>query len=408
MSTAAEIRKQFPIFDQTLPKGHRVTFLDTAASSQKPQRVIDKERSVQETHYANAYRGVYRFGAEIDYELEASREAVRNLINARSTEEIAFTSGTTMSINVIANGLRNHLQPNDEILINLLEHHANFVPWQQLAKQTGAKLNFIPLTDDCRLDLERLSDVLSKKTKILAVTGMSNVTGTINPIATLAQRAHAVGALIVVDGAQSVPHDVVDVQTDDIDLLAFSGHKLYGPTGVGVLYGKRELLEEMDPLLFGGHMINTVSLAESTWASIPAKFEAGTLPIVQAIALGEAVNFVQEIGFSNLHDYEHELMLYAHQQLTEIPGMKIIGPEPVHKGAIVSFTLDGAHPEDLAQLLDRKGVFVRHGHHCTMPLHNWLGIAASVRASFGIYNNREDVDTLVAALNFAREKLRIV
>lgn len=409
MSNFAAIRDQFPIFAQTLPKGHPVTFLDSAASAQKPQSVIDAESEVYEKYYANAYRGVYRFGARIDDELEAAREAVRALIGADSTDEIIFTSGSTMSLNAIAFGWgRRHLQAGDEILLNLMEHHANIVPWQQVARQTGAKLRYLPLTDDGELDLARLDEFLTDRTRIVSVTGMSNMLGTINPIDQLADRAHEKGAILVVDGAQSVPHGETNVAKQKIDFLAFSGHKLYGPSGIGVLYGRRDLLENMDPFVFGGHMIETVELEESTWAHLPAKFEAGTLPIAQAIALKPAIDFVNEIGFAAMHQHEQDLLAYAQQQLNEqIPGMKIYGPAVEKKGAIVSFTVEDAHPEDLAQLLDRRGVFVRHGHHCTMPLHKWLNVSATVRASFGVYNNRDDVDALVSGLKFAREKLHL-
>ena len=313
-----------------------------------------------------------------------------------------------MSLNMVASGWgRRHVKPGDEILINEMEHHANFVPWQQLAAATGATLRFIPLTDDGRLDMSRLSEVLTEKTKLLAVTGMSNVLGTINPIGELAARAHDVGAFIVIDGAQSVPHGTTDVATPGIDFLAFSSHKLYGPSGVGVLYGRKELLDETDPLLFGGHMIDRVYKDHSTWAGPPAKFEAGTIQIAQAIALGSAIDYVNAIGFDAIHAHEQQLMQHAHKRLSEIPGMRIYGPGPEHRGAIISFTIDGTHPEDLAQLLDRRGVFVRHGHHCTMPLHDLLGVSATVRTSFGVYNSQADVDALLDAIQFAREKLRV-
>lgn len=404
-----EVRAQFPVFQQTLPKDYPVTFLDTGASAQKPRRTIEKEREVQETHYANAYRGVYRFGAQIDEELEATREAVRAFINAESSDQIAFTSGTTMSLNVIAFGWGlKHLHEGDEILISIMEHHANFVPWQQVAKRTGAKLRFIPITDDGQLDLSQLDNLLTERTKVVALTGMSNVLGTIVPVRDLAQKAHDEGAIFVLDGAQSVPHLLTDVQADDIDFMAVSGHKLYGPTGIGVLYGKRERLEECDPFVFGGHMIAEVDLLESTWAHLPAKFEAGTIPIVQAIALGESISFLSELGMENCLKHEESLTKYTYDRLNEIPGMNILGPGPEDRGAILAFTLDGAHPEDLAQLLNRKGVFVRHGHHCTMPLHNHLGIPASVRASLGIYNTTEDIDRLIDAIEFARGRLRLV
>lgn len=404
----AAIRAQFPVFAKKLPNGQAVTYLDSGASAQKPQVVIDAEKNVQETHFANAYRGVYQFGAQIDEELESSREAVRQLINATDRSEICFTSGTTMSLNVIASGWgKKYLKPGDEILLTLMEHHANLVPWQQVAKETGATLKYLPLTADGQLDLAECESYFTDKTKVLAVTGMSNVLGTINPIAELSQLIHQVGGILVVDAAQTAPHQVVDVQADQVDFLAFSGHKLYGPTGVGVLYGRRELLEQTDPLLFGGHMISRVYQDHSTWADPPMKFEAGTIPIVQAIALKSAVDFVQGIGFETIHQHESELTQYTHQQLEKIPGMQIYGPAPDEKGAIVSFTIEGAHPEDLAQLLDRKGVFVRHGHHCTMPLHDYLNVAATVRVSFGIYNTKEDVDRLIDAIEFARGRLRL-
>ncbi|QDT34872.1 putative cysteine desulfurase [Thalassoglobus polymorphus] len=404
----AAIRDQFPVFRETLPNGSPVTFLDSGASAQKPQCVIDAEREVLETHYANAYRGVYQFGAQIDEELEASREAVRRLINADDSSEIIFTSGTTMSLNMIAFGWGGrHLKAGDEILLNHMEHHANIVPWQQVAERTGAVVRYLPLTADGRLDLQRLDEFITPKTKILSVTGMSNVLGTINPIPELSKRIHDVGGVFVVDAAQSVPHQVVDVIADQIDFLAFSGHKLYGPTGIGIMYGRSDLLEQTDPLLFGGHMIDRVYEDHSSWAEAPAKFEAGTLPIVQAIALKTAVEYVEGIGFEAMHGHEVSLTQSAHQRLMEFPGVTIYGPSIEHKGAILSFTMEGAHPEDLAQLLDRKGVFVRHGHHCTMPLHDLLGVSSTVRVSFGLYNNQDDIDRLVDALQFARHRLRL-
>lgn len=402
------VRSAFPILQKPLPKGLPVVYLDSASSAQKPQCVIDKEREVYENFYANAYRGVYRFGAIVDEALEAAREKAQRFIHAKHSEEIVFTSGSTMSLNLVASGWgRRNLSPGDEIVINEMEHHANFVPWQQLAKQTGATCRFLPLTEDGHLDMSRLGEVLSDKTKLLAVSGMSNVLGTINPIAELAQRAHECGALIVVDGAQSIPHEQADVVSDKIDFLAFSGHKLYGPSGVGILYGKRELLEQTDPILFGGHMIDRVYKDRSTWASPPARFEAGTIQIAQAIALGAAIDYVNTLGMESIQNHERTVLEYAFGRLQEIPGMRIYGPGIEDRGAIISFTIDGAHPEDLAQLLDRRGVFVRHGHHCTMPLHDLLGVSATVRASFGVYNTRGDVDALLEALQFARKKLRL-
>ena len=403
------VRGDFPILGRLLPKELPLVYLDSASSTQKPQAVLEKQREVYEQYYANAYRGVYRFGARVDEELEQSRGAVQRWINAAEPEEIVFTSGTTMSINLVAYAWAlSTLKAGDEILLNEMEHHANFVPWQQMARKTGAECRFIPLTVDGQLDLSALPTVLSKRTRLVAVSRMSNVLGTINPVKELAQRARDVGAKILVDAAQSIPHEKTDVQDLDVDFMAFSGHKLYGPSGVGVLYGRRELLEGMEPFLFGGHMIETVSRNASTWAALPAKFEAGTIPIVQAIGIGEAVRYVENLGIDAIQAHERALLEYAHRRLKEIPGLTIYGPPTDRKGAIVSFTIAGAHPEDVAQLLDRRGVFVRHGHHCTMPLHEWLGVSATVRASFGCYNSTADVDALVGAIEFALEKLRLM
>lgn len=405
---AEEVRQQFPILTQQLEDGLRPVFLDSGASAQKPQVVIDKEREVQEQYFANAYRGRYSFGARVDEELEASRQKVADLIGAATPQQVAFTPGCTATLNMVAFGWgMRHVQPGDEILITEMEHHANFVPWQQLALRTQATLKFIPLTADGQLDMSQLDSVLTKKTKILAVTGMSNVLGTVNPIAELARRAHAVGAIIVVDGAQTVPHMPIDVVADDVDFLVFSGHKVYGPTGVGILYGKAERLEETDATVFGGHMISRVYKDHSEWAPAPAKFEAGTLPIVQAIALGTAVDWVQQYGLEAIHRHEQQLLKQATEQLQQIPGMTIYGPNISRKGGIISFRIDKMHPEDLAAMFDRKAVMTRHGHHCTMPLHDLLGVSATTRVSFAAYNTPDDVRLLCEAIQFARETLRL-
>jgi cysteine desulfurase/selenocysteine lyase len=402
------IRREFPIFDRLLPNGKPLVYLDSAASAQKPRCVINKERECYERYYANAHRGDYQFGVLVDEELEGTRAKVRDFIGAAESEEILFTSGTTMSINLVAQAWgRKFLSRGDEILLTQMEHHANLVPWQQVAREKGAALRFIPLRPDGLLDLNRLDEVLTDRTRMVAITGMSNVLGTAPPIAEIAKRAKARGALVFVDGAQSVPHQHTNVRDLDVDFLAFSGHKLYGPTGVGVLYGRRGLLEAMDPFLCGGHMIGEVFWDHSTWAGLPAKFEAGTLPIAQAIALGSAVDFVNEIGFPAIHAHDTDLVAYAFLRLAEIPGLTIYGPEPPQRGPIVSFSVEGIHPQDLANLVDRKGVAVRHGHHCTMPLHGLLGVPATTRASFGVYSSRGDVDVLVDAIQFARTKLRL-
>ena len=402
-----EIRRQFPVLCQTLLSGSRPVFLDSGASAQKPQCVIDKEREVEEQYFANAHRGTYQFGQRIDDEFEGARTSIAGFLNASSPNNVIFTPGTTIGINMIASGWgRRHVQPGDEILTSVMEHHANFVPWQQLAKERGATLKLIPLTADGRLDMQQLDSVLTNRTKIVAITGMSNMLGTVNPITELVRRARDVGACVAVDGAQSVPHLPTDVLAMDVDFLVFSGHKLYGPTGVGVLYGKPERLEEMDPIFFGGHMISEVRNDDSTWSAPPAKFEAGTMPIVQAIALGTAVEWVQKIGLSSIHQHEQSLTKMAIERLIAIPGLTIYGPDIAHRGGIVSFRLDGVHPEDLAAILDQRNVFTRHGHHCTMPLHTHLGVSATTRVSLAAYNSPDDIEALMNAIEFAITKIR--
>ena len=401
------IRDDFPILNRPLADGTPLVYLDSASSAQKPRVVIDSLSDCYERYYANSHRGVYQFGVQVDEALEGSRERIARMIGAEYPEEVIFTSGTTMSINLVAQSWgRSQLSPGDEVLVNEMEHHANLVPWQQVAIQTGAVLRHIPMTDDGRLDLERLDECLTPRTRLVAVTGMSNVLGTVNPIERLVEAARAVGALVLVDGAQSVPHAAVDVSNPQVDFLAFSGHKLYGPSGVGVLYGRREWLSQMDPFLFGGNMISEVGLTESSWAELPAKFEAGTLPVAQAIALGVAVDYVVGLGFDEIGRVEHALLEEAQKRLSEIPDMVIHGPAIEHKGAIVSFSDQRVHPHDMAELLKRKGVAVRAGHHCTMPLHSRLGVVATTRASFAAYNDSSDVDVLVDAIQYARKILR--
>lgn len=406
------IRKDFPILNRPLENGrHRIgqlpAFLDSAASAQKPACVIDREREVQERYFANAYRGVYYFGAKVDEELESTRTKVAAFIGAASSDDIVFTSGTTMSINLVARAWGGKfLQPGDEVLLTEMEHHANIVPWQLICAERGATVRWLPINERRELALDRLDEFLSPRTKLVAVSGMSNVLGTVNPIAEITKRAHSIGALVLLDAAQSAPHRPLDVLASGVDFAAFSGHKLFGPTGIGVLYGRQDLLKDMNPFLGGGHMIAQVHKDHSTWADPPAKFEAGTIPIVQAIALSAAIDYVQAIGFEKLHAYESYLLKLAHERLSQIPGLTIHGPAIESKGAICSFTIDGAHPEDLANLLDVKGVFVRHGHHCTMPLHQVLGISASVRASFSIYNTESEINRLVNALRFALARVR--
>lgn len=402
------VRRDFPILARPLPNGTTLSYLDNGATAQKPQVVIDKVREVFETYNANVHRGIHQLGDRVTVELEAAREKVRHFINATDSAEILFTSGTTMSINLVAQAWgRKFLRPGDEILLNEMEHHANLVPWQQTAHATGAKLKYLPLTADGRLDATHFDRLITSRMKLIAVTGMSNVLGTINPIRELATRAKQVGAVILVDGAQSVPHLPTDVCDPQIDFLAFSGHKLFGPTGIGVLYGRRELLEAMDPFLCGGNMISEVHLESSTWAELPSKFEAGTIPIAEAIGLGAAIDYVQSLGFDAIHAQETKLLEKAMRLLPQTPGVTIYGPSLEHRGSIVSFTVDKVHPHDLADLLDQKGVAVRAGHHCTMPLHDWLDVPATARASFAFYNTEAEVDALIDAIHYARHKFRL-
>lgn len=402
------IRADFPILGRPLPNGAKLAYLDNGATSQKPQAVINKLREVYETYNSNVHRGIHQLGDRVTVELEAAREKVQRFLGARESAEIIFTSGTTMSINLVANAWgRKFLKPGDEIVLNEMEHHANLVPWQQVAKATGAKLRFIPLTADGRLDESHFDRIITSKTKLIAVTAMSNVLGTINPIQELTTRAKQVGAVIMVDGAQSVPHMLTNVLSPAIDFFAFSGHKIYGPTGIGVLYGRRELLTAMDPFMCGGNMIDEVKLESSTWGELPSKFEAGTLPIAEAIGLGAAIDYVQSIGFDAIHTQEIKLLERALRLLPQTSGVTVYGPSIEHRGAIVSFTVEKVHPHDLADLFDQKGVAVRAGHHCTMPLHEWLDVSATARASFAFYNTEAEVDALIDAIHYARHKFRL-
>ena len=403
-----DVRSEFPALQQPLPGGHPVIFLDSASSAQKPQVVIDKEREVYEQYYANVARGGYATAVRTGEELELARRKVRSFLGASESEEIVFTSGTTMAINLVANAWgRKFLQVGDEILLTEMEHHANLVPWQWIAGQTGAKVRFIPITADGQVNQTAFAEMLTKKTRILAITGMSNVLGTVPPVKEMARKAKDVGAIVLVDGAQSVPHLPINVSADAIDFFAFSGHKVYGPSGIGVLYGRHELLAEMDPFLFGGHMVDRVTFEGSTFKDAPAKFEAGTLPIAQAIALGTALDYVSELTLCPIHKHEQSLLRHAHERLIEVPGLRIYGPDPSQKGAIVSFTIEGAAAYDLDFVLNARGVCVRIGHHCTMPLHDRLGVPATVRASFGMYNTIDDVDRLVDGLRFALRELGV-
>jgi len=400
------LRRDFPLLGQPGPGGLPLVYLDNGATSQKPACVIDKEAEVYRLYNANVHRGVHTLGDRVTGEFEQARQLVRELLNAPEVEEVVFTSGTTASLNIIALGWAGSvLKPGDEILLNEAEHHANLVPWQQVAAQTRARLTFLPLTTDGRLDLSQLDNLLTDRTRVVAVAGMSNVLGTIHPVADLARRAHEVGAKIVLDGAQSIPHQLTDVQSLGVDFAVFSGHKFYGPTGVGVLWGRRELLEQANPLLTGGNMIRRVWRDHSDFGELPAKFEAGTPPIAQAIALGTAVEYVRQIGWSCIQTLESQLTAYLFKQLAEIEGLRILGPGPEQRGSIVSFVQQGLQSSDVATVLDSRGISVRAGHHCTMPLHDLLGIPASTRASLAFYNTCDEIDALCAGLRHAQKVL---
>ncbi len=403
----ATLRDDFPILQQLVHGDHPLVFLDNAASTQRPRQVIEVLRRVYERDYANVHRGIHTLSERSTEQYEEAREKVRAFIAAEHAREVIFTSGTTAGINLVARSWGDaNVKRGDEILVTTMEHHSNLVPWQQLAERSGAVLKHIPITDDGLLVLDALDALLTDRTKLVAVASVSNVLGTVNPMAEIARRAHAAGAVVLVDAAQSVPHVPTNVREMGADFLAFSGHKMLGPTGIGVLYGREELLEAMPPFLGGGSMINRVWPDRFTPAELPAKFEAGTPPIAPAIALGAAIDYLNLIGLENVARHEHELCRYAYERLLEIDGLKILGPAPEHRAGLVSFTLPEPHAHDIAQLLDEQGIAVRAGHHCTWPLHDRLGITASTRASFYLYNTPAEVDLLVAVVAKIRDRFR--
>jgi len=401
------IRRDFPILATTLVEGYPLAYLDNGASTQRPKQVIDAVVEAYEHYYSNVHRGGHALAAESTVRYEAAREAVRGLINARSTTEIVFCLGTTAAINLVARSWGDaNVRSGDEILLTELEHHSNIVPWQQLAARTGATIRWVPITDGFELDLAALDRLLSRRTKVVAVAAVSNVLGTINPVAEIIRRAHAVGAVVLVDAAQSVPHEPQDVRAWDADFLAFSGHKMLGPSGVGVLYGRENLLDAMPPFLGGGSMIRTVTLDGFTPADLPYKFEAGTPMIVPAIGLGKAVQYLQSVDMEKIRTHELVLTRLAHELLADVPGLRIIGPAPEKKGGIVSFAVEGVHPDDISKFLDLHGIAIRAGHHCAMPLHHRLGLSASCRASFYFYNTPAEVERLAAAVCDAQRVLK--
>jgi cysteine desulfurase/selenocysteine lyase len=390
------IRQDFPILQREVRPGVPLVYLDSTATSQKPLPVIEAMDTFYRHTNANIHRGVHTLAEEATAQYEQAREKVAKFINAPTSRQVIFTRNTTEAINLVAyTWARAHLQRGDRILLTEMEHHSNLVPWIMLQDERGIELDFIPVTEDGLLDLDAYRALLSRTPKLVAFTHMSNVLGTVNPAAEIIRLAHQAGAVTLLDGAQSVPHLAVDVQALDADFLAFSAHKMCGPTGIGALYGKLELLEAMPPFLGGGDMIKEVHLRSFRPNSLPQKFEAGTPAIAEAIGFGAAVDYLLQIGMENIAAHEHDIIEYALERLEEIPGVKIFGPSAEKKGGVAAFVLDGVHPHDVAQILDRDGIAVRAGHHCAQPLHEKFGIPATSRASFYLYNTKEEVDLLV-------------
>ena len=401
---ARKLRADFPIFEQLI-HGKPLAYLDSAASSQKPRQMLDAMTEFYETSYANIHRGVYDLGERATEAYEGAREKARAFVNAESTREVVFTHNVTSALNLVAYawGLDN-LGPGDLVLVTEMEHHSNFVPWQYVAGRTGAELAAIPVDPETgELVLDDLDTIAARgRLKVLAVTYVSNSLGTVNPVERLTAWAHEQGAIVVIDAAQAAPHRPVDVQALGAEFLGFTGHKMCGPTGIGVLWGRRDLLDRMSPFELGGHMIRKVTLEETTWNELPHKFEAGTAPIAEAVGLGAAIDYVSEIGVETIERHERELLEYALPRLTEVPGLRLFGPPADRRAGIVSFEVEGVHPHDVAQILDWEGVAVRAGHHCNQPLMAKLGVPATTRASFYVYTVPEEIDRLVEGLHKVR------
>ena len=411
----ARARKDFPILDRQVRGGKPLIYLDSANTSQKPRQVIDAISGFYERHNANIHRATHELGEEATAAYEGARVKVAGFVGARDEAEIVFTKNISEAINLVAYSLGNasagapsperfRLGPGDEIVVTEMEHHSDLVPWQLLCQRTGATLRWFGVTPDGRLDLSALDDLINERTRLVALVHQSNVLGTINPVRMIADRAHAVGALVLADAAQSVPHMPVDVQDLGADFVGFTGHKMCGPTGIGVLWARRELLEEMPPFLGGGEMIETVWMDHSTFAAPPHKFEAGTMPIAEAAGLAAAIDYLNETGLESIHAHEQALLKDALTQLAAIEGLRILGPaEPADRGTAISFEVDGVHPHDVSQVLDGLGIAVRAGHHCAWPLHRALGVQASTRASFYLYNTHEEVAALAEGIREARK-----
>jgi cysteine desulfurase/selenocysteine lyase len=407
------IRKDFPILERTVRGGRPLIYLDSANTSQKPRQVLDAMAEFFERHNANIHRATHELGEEATEAYEGARIKVAGFLGAADETEVVFTKNISEAINLVAYCMGNasvaggpgrfRLGPGDEIVITEMEHHSNIVPWQLLCQRTGATLRWFGITPDGRLDLTRIGELINERTRLVALAHQSNVLGTVNPVRMIADRAHAVGALVLADAAQSVPQMPVNVAELGADFLGFTAHKMCGPTGIGVLWGRRELLEEMPPFLGGGEMIETVFIDRSTFAPPPHKFEAGTMPIAEAVGLGAAVDYLTEVGRDAIAAHERELTAHTLEALTGIGGLRVLGPtEPVDRGAAISFELDGVHPHDVAQVLDERGIAVRAGHHCAWPLHRAMGVQASTRASFYLYNTHDEVDALAAGIREAQ------
>ena len=406
----ASIRKDFPIFSRTIRDGKKLVYLDSGATSQKPRVVIDAEVDFYAKHNAAAHRGAHQLAEEATELFEASRETVASFLGAR-TEEIVFTKSATESLNLLAYSFSN-AEPGSKfaigsehsIVVSEMEHHANLIPWQQLAKRSGAELKWFGVTSHGRLDESNIDSLITSKTKIVAITQQSNVLGTVNNLDRIIKKAHEVGAVVIVDACQSVPHIPVDVTKLGADFLAFSGHKILGPTGVGVLWGRYELLNDLSPFLFGGSMIENVTMTDATWAEAPRKFEAGVPNMAQVVGLAAGIKYLQAIGLEEVHEHEIQLTAYLLNELNQIPGISVVGPTDISlRGGTVSFTLDGIHPHDLGQYLDSAGIAVRTGHHCAWPLTRALGVPATTRASMYLYNDNSDIDALIAAIKDAKK-----
>lgn len=399
---AHEVRKLFPILHQEV-NGHPLVYLDSAATSQKPIQVLEAVDKYYRSYNSNVHRGVHTLGTYATDAYEGAREKVRAFINAKETAEVIFTRGTTTALNTIAIGYaRTFLKEGDEIVTTLVEHHSNFIPWQQVAKATGATFKFIPLAEDGTITLDAVKATITPQTKVVAIHHISNVLGDTTQIKEIAKIAHENGAILVVDGAQSAPHKKIDVQDLDCDFFVFSSHKMCGPTGIGVLYGKRAVLEKMEPVEFGGEMIDFVYEQDSTWKELPWKFEGGTPIIAGAIGLGAAIDFLNDLGMDEIEAHEKKLITYAIEQMKQLDGLTIYGPVE-HRSSLITFNLADVHPHDLATVLDTEGIAVRAGHHCAQPLMRWLKATATARASFYLYNTEEDVDAFVAGLKKAKE-----